>query len=77
MWHLVLSTFIRYVYFIRYLALHAAVTIIMPLFGHPNVAVIQMSRSDTVILSFVFQSHVSGFIVKSYYIANRRDFFMA
>ena len=35
---------------------------------------IQMCRSCLVILSFFFQSLVSSFIVKSYFIANRRDF---
>ena len=60
MWHLVLLMFIRYVYFIRYLALHAVVTIILPLFGHPNVAAIQMSRSDIVIFCHLFSNPMSA-----------------
>ena len=55
----------------------AALIILLILFGHPNVTAIQMSRSNLLILSFVFQSLASGFIVRSYFIVNWRDFFMA
>ena len=79
-WHFKLSYVDVYSIFIFYLifSIHAAVLmILLMLFGHPNVTAIQMSRSNLIISSFVFQSLASGFIVRSYFIVYWRDFFMA
>jgi len=73
MWHFKLSFVDVYTIFIFYsiFCIHAAALIILlMLFGHPNVTGIQISCSNLVISSFVFQSLANGFNVRSYFIVN-------